>query len=195
MLDLFLRHGSLAVFFLALVAGGLGIPIPEDAVLLAAGALTHRGVVPIETAIPVCMLGVLAGDTILFTTAKRLGPAALERPFLKRLVTPARRARAEAFVEKRGGVAVFVARHVAGLRAPVFAVAAMHGMPLRKFLLWDALGLCISAPAVFALGWWSSAHVDLARRGIAHVEHWALLIVAIVLLGYAAWARWRRPRA
>ncbi|NUO53128.1 MAG: DedA family protein [Polyangiaceae bacterium] len=194
MLDLLLRHGSLALCFLALVAGGLGIPLPEDAVLLAAGAMSHRGVVPIYLAVPVCMAGVLTGDIVLFTMARRLGPAVFERRFIKRLVTPARRVRAEEFVARRGGVAVFVARHVAGLRAPVFATAAINGMPLGKFLLWDAMGLMISAPAVLGLGWWSSEHVELVHRGMARVEHWVLFGVAIAVLLYAVISRARAQR-
>jgi membrane protein DedA with SNARE-associated domain len=195
MLDFLVRHGSLALCFVALVAGGLGIPLPEDAVLLAAGAMAHRGVVPIALTVPVCMAGVLTGDLVLFTMARRLGPAVFERPLIKRLVPPARRARAEAFVAKRGGVAVFVARHVAGLRAPVFATAAINGMPLGKFLLWDTLGLMISAPAVLGLGWWSSAHVELVHRGMARVEHWVLFGVAVVVLVYAVVTRVRAQRA
>lgn len=148
-LDAFLAHGSLALFFVALFATGFGFPVPEDVVLLSAGALAHRGIVPLLPAVIVCMAGVLAGDVALFTTAKRLGPAALDRPFFRRVLPPARR-------EKL-----------------------------------DALALCISAPAVLALGWWSSAHVDLARRGLAHAEHWLLFGVATVVLVYAGsvWVR------
>ncbi len=190
-LDAFLAHGSLALFFVALFATGFGFPVPEDVVLLSAGALAHRGIVPLLPTVIVCMGGVLAGDVALFTTAKRLGPAALDRPFIRRVLPPERREKLNRFVQSRGGAAVFLARHVAGLRAPVFALAGMHGMPLAKFVLFDALALCISAPAVLALGWWSSAHVELARRGLAHAEHWLLFGVAMIVLVYAAyvWVR------
>lgn len=193
-LDALLTHGSLALFFVALFATGFGVPLPEDVVLLSAGALAHRGIVPLVPTILVCMAGILAGDLVLFSTARRLGPRALERPLFRRILPPARRERLSRFVETRGGAAVFVARHVAGFRAPVFALAGMHGMPLARFLLWDALGLCISAPAVLALGWWSSAHVDLARRGLARAEHWVLIVLAIGVLAYSVFAAVRRRR-
>lgn len=195
MVDALLAHGSLALFFVALFATGFGFPIPEDVVLLSAGALAHRGIVPLVPAVAVCMAGVLAGDVALFTTARRLGPRALDRPFFRRILPPDRRHKLERFLETRGGAAVFVARHVAGLRAPVFALAGMHGMPLARFILWDALALCISAPAVLTLGWWSSAHIELARRGLARAEHWLLFAVALGVLGYSLFAMLRRrPR-
>jgi membrane protein DedA with SNARE-associated domain len=191
-LDALLTHGSLALFFVALFATGFGFPVPEDVVLLAAGALAHRGIVPLAPAVAVCMAGVLAGDVVLFVTARRLGPGALDRPLFRRILPPERRRKLEGFLEARGGAAVFIARHVAGFRAPVFALAGMHGMPLARFILWDALALCISAPAVFTLGWWSSAHLELARRGLARLEHWLLLGVALVVLGYSLFATLRR---
>jgi membrane protein DedA with SNARE-associated domain len=192
MLDLLLAHGSLLLLFTALVVAGFGVPVPEDLVLLAAGALAHRGVLPLAAALPVCMVGVIAGDVILFTTARRLGPAALDKPLFKRLLPPERRARVEALFERRGALVVLLARHLAALRAPVFAMAGIQGMALPRFVLWDALGLCVSAPLVMALGWWSSAHVDLARRGLARAEHWGLLAVAAGFAGYAIHAAWRQ---
>lgn len=194
MLESLVAHGSLLLLFAALVTAGLGVPIPEDLVLLAAGALAHRGIAPVVLVVPVCMAGVLAGDTLLFLMARRLGPRALERRMFRRLLPEGRRARVEALFARRGNWVVFLARHVAGLRAPVFALAGIHGMPLSRFLLWDGLALCLSAPLVLALGWWSSSHLELARRGVARAEHWALLAFAVAVAIYASLAAWRRKR-
>ncbi len=194
MLQLLLSQGSLLLMFGLLVIAGLGVPLPEDLVLLAAGALVHRKVTSLALAAAACVCGVIAGDMILFITARRLGPAILERPLFRRILPPGRRERIESFIRRRGGLAVFLGRHAAGLRSPVFAMAGVLGMPLGRFVLWDTLGLLVSAPWIIAAGYFFSEHLELARRGIAHVEHYLLLAAVLVFVGYVIYATWRRSR-
>ena len=184
-LTVWLAHASLGLLFVGLVAAGLGVPVPEDILLLLAGSLAHRTSLSLLLVLPVCMTGVLLGDLLLFTSARRLGEHALERPLFRRLLPPKVRQRVEALMSKRGPVIIFVARHVAGLRAPVFALAGMHGMPLGRFVLWDALGMLISVPVTVSLGYFFSQHIDRVRTGMASAEHWILAGVALALAAYA----------
>lgn len=185
MLQEVLSHGSLALMFVVLLAGGFGVPFPEDIVLLTAGALSHRGVIRWEAALAVCASGVIAGDLILFSTAKRLGSAAVDRPMFRRLLTEKRRARITALFAKHGGKVVLFARNVAGLRAPTFVLAGMDGMPAARFLFWDALGLCVSAPLSFGLGYVFSNQLDEIRAGIVHVEHVVVLALVSAIVAHA----------
>lgn len=59
--------------FLILLACGLGIPIPEDITLFAAGILTYYGVCDVWTMIGVSLLGVLIGDSFVFWLGHRFG--------------------------------------------------------------------------------------------------------------------------
>ncbi|RKH20246.1 DedA family protein [Corallococcus sp. CA047B] len=182
-LQLLLTHGSGPLIFLVLVAGGLGLPFPEDIVQLAAGVLAHRGLMPLPVAMALCFLGVLCGDTVLFLTTRRLGQALYTHPRTRRLFPPERRARIQALYAKHGPRVVFVGRFMSVLRVPVFAMAAAEGMPLRRFLLWDGLALCLSSPLVVLLGYVGSASVDRVAKGVGRVEHFiALLGVAALLL-------------
>ena len=121
-------HGSMALVFAWLLVGGLGVPLPEDAALLAAGVLIERGATNAVFAGAVVLFGVLLGDSILFFAARRLGPAAYDRKLIRRVLPPERRAKIESAYQRYGGRLVFFARHVAGLRAAVFAMAGIHGM-------------------------------------------------------------------
>lgn len=182
-----LMHGSMALVFAWLLIGGLGLPLPEDAALLAAGVLIERGAANAAFAIGVVLFGVLLGDSILFFAARRLGPRAYERKLIQRVLPPERRAKIESAYERYGGRLVFFARHVAGLRAAVFAMAGIHGMRPRRFLAWDTAAACISIPLVVGLGYFGSKHVDRMRAGIAAAHHYVLLIVAIGVLGFITW--------
>jgi membrane protein DedA with SNARE-associated domain len=180
---------------LALIVAGLGVPIPEDIMLLASGVLVHRGEVTYWEALAACAFGVMVGDTTIFLIARRLGPRALEvRPF-RWLITPERREKIEDMFSRYGNVIVFMARHMAGLRAPTFAMAGMHGMPLSRFWLWDGLGLCVSAPVVIGVGYWFAEHLDDAKAMMKRVEVVVIVAVVAIVIGLIVWRKMRRAKA
>ncbi|HSD88640.1 MAG TPA: DedA family protein [Kofleriaceae bacterium] len=182
-----LMNGSLLFVFAWLAIGGLGVPLPEDAAILAAGVLIEKGAASPILAVLVVALGVLGGDAVLFFAARRLGPAAYERKLFQRLLPPERRAKVDSAYDRYGGRLVFIARHVAGLRAAVFAMAGIHGMRPARFLLWDAAAAAISIPFVIGLGYYGARHVDKMRAGMAAVHHYILLASAILVLGFITW--------
>ena len=52
--------------FAVLLLGSLGVPIPEEMPIIAAAVLSHEGIVRWWLALPVCLLGVLFGDMVLY---------------------------------------------------------------------------------------------------------------------------------
>lgn len=193
-LEILLSHGSISLVVLALILAGLGLPVPEDIMLLAAGVLVHRGEVTYAGALGACAFGVMVGDTTIFLVARRLGPDALQRRPFRWLITPSRQVRIEGMFSRYGNVIVFMARHMAGLRAPTFAMAGMHGMRLTQFWLWDGLGLCVSAPIVIGIGFWLADNIDHAK---AKLESFELIIMALIgcaLIGFIVWRRLRRTK-
>jgi membrane protein DedA with SNARE-associated domain len=186
--------GSIVFVFAWLVIGGLGVPLPEDAALLAAGVLIQRDAVHPAVALVGVFAAVLGGDAMLFFLARRLGPAAYERRLFRRILPPERRARIDDAYHRYGGRLVFFARHVAGLRAAVFAMAGIHGMRPSRFLFWDAAAACLSIPLVVGLGYFGALHIDRVRAGIATASHYLLLAVALAVLGYLTWRHIRKLR-
>lgn len=193
-LGFLLDHGSILVVMLALIVAGLGLPIPEDFMLLAAGMLVQQEKVSYIGALAACAFGVIVGDTTIFLIARKLGPSALERRPLNLLVTPERRAKIEQMFTKYGNVIVFMGRHMAGLRAPTFAMAGMHNMPLGKFWLWDGLGLCVSAPVVIGIGYWLADNVDHAKALLHRFELVIISVLVAAVIGFFVWRRLRRNK-
>ena len=194
-LEVLLSHGSIALVVLALVVAGLGLPVPEDIMLLAAGVLVHRGEVSFVGALGACAVGVMIGDTTIFLIARRLGPAALVRRPLRWIVTPARRIQIEAMFKKRGNTIVFMGRHMAGLRAPIFAMAGINGVKLRNFWLWDGLGLCVSAPVVIGIGYTLAEELPKARAHLKSFETIVLSMLALAIIGFVVWRKLRKSKA
>ena len=189
-----LLHGSLLFIFAWLLVGGLGVPLPEDAALLATGVLVQQGAVHPALALPVVLAGVIGGDAMLFGIARRLGPSAYEHRLVQRVLPRERRARIEEAYERYGGWLVFFARHVAGLRGAVFAMAGIHGMRPARFLLWDTAAACLSVPLVVGLGYLGARHVDRVRAGIASASEYGLVAVAFGALGFMIWRHVRKLR-
>jgi membrane protein DedA with SNARE-associated domain len=187
-----ISHGSIYLVVFALIVAGLGVPVPEDIMLLAAGVLVHQGQVSYVEALIFCAIGVFIGDTTIFLLARRLGPSALERRPLKWVLTPQRREKVEDMFARYGNVIVFMGRHMAGLRAPIFAMAGLHNMPISRFWLWDGLGLCVSAPVVIGIGWWLADKRDEMERLLGRFETVVLAVLAVGVLAFFLWRRMRR---
>ena len=183
-LGLIARYGYLIVFF-GVMMESAGVPLPGETVLLLSGALAHRGVLDFGAVLVVGALGAVIGDQIGYW-AGRLGG----RPFVLRwgryvFVTPERLGRAEAFFDRHGGKAVFLARFVTGLRVFGALVAGTSSMPWGRFALYNALGGTIWAAAAVSLGYFLWASISL-------VEHWAgrVSLSLIAALALALLLRW-----
>ena len=191
LLHLIGRYGYLVVFF-GVMLESAGVPLPGETVLTPAGALVHKEVLDLGDALFFGILGAVIGDQIGYWVGRFGG-----RPFALRwgryaFITPERLGRAEAFFERHGGKAVFLARFFSGLRVFGALVAGTSRMRWGKFTLYNVLGGTVWASAVVALGYFLWASVSL-------VEHWVgraslLLLAALALALPLRWAYRRATR-
>ncbi|HEY6105308.1 MAG TPA: DedA family protein [Anaeromyxobacteraceae bacterium] len=194
MLVQLLTHLTYVAIFGLLVAGGLGIPVPEEMVQLTSGYLAHQGLLSFLPALVVTWLGLVVGDFLLFRLGRRHGPALLSSRRLARLLTPARRAFIERHFARHAVLTIMAARHASGFRLPVFALAGASGVPSRTFLLADGASALVSVPLVMGLGWLFAGHVEELKKDVHEIE---LLVAGLAALSFAAWvviARWRKRR-
>ncbi|HET9553170.1 MAG TPA: DedA family protein, partial [Anaeromyxobacteraceae bacterium] len=192
MLLAFLTHFGYAALVLLLVAGGLGVPVPEELIQLTAGYLARRGLFSLAPAVGLTWLGLVTGDYLLFRLGRALGPRVLDTPRVARVLTPARRAFLERHFARHALLTIVVARHASGLRVPVFAMAGASGVRSRTFLVADGLSALASVPLVVGAGWLLAGHIEEAKKQVREVE---LVVLAAVLLGLGAWALLRRRQA
>lgn len=191
MLEGLLTHFGYLALVALLVAGGVGIPVPEELVQLSAGYLARRGVFSFWPAAALTWLGLVAGDLLLFRLGRVHGARLLDAPRVARVLTPARRALVERHFARHAALTIAAARHASGLRLAVFALAGAAGVRTRTFLLADGLSALVSVPLVLGAGWLFAAHVEDVRRDLEHVEH---LLAGAVAAGLALWWLWRRAR-
>ena len=190
--------GLPAYALVALLVGGeaaalVGIVLPGEAALLLGGVLASQGRVELTVLVVVAVTAAVAGDSLGYEFGRRSGPA-LQRSRAGRFVGPERWARGEQLLERRGGPAVLRGRWVGVLRALVPSLAGMGRMPYRRFLLWNAAGALVWAPAVVLAGYAAGAnyrHVEhlLGRAGLL----FGLTAVSVVGVGLVVRALRRDP--
>src|SRR3712207_3831403 len=161
MLSLIERYGYLIVF-LGVTLEGVGIPLPGETVLIAAGALAHRGSLTLWETMVMGSLGAVMGGQAGYCVGRFGG-----RPFVLRwgrhtFITPERLGRAETFFEQHGGKAVFFARFITGLRVFGALVAGMSHMAWGKFALYNVLGGAVWATADRKSTRLNSSHANIS---------------------------------
>ena len=105
----------------------------------------------------------------------------------------------QAFVARRGSVAVFVARFVPGLRFVAGPLAGALGLPVPAFLAANLLGAAVYVPVMvglgYAVGYGLGGYLERLRRTVGSVEHGVLLLALARAAVVLAWRLFRTIRA
>src|SRR5436190_9871815 len=129
--------GYLGVF-IGILATGLGFPMPEELPIVLGGILTNHKEVQWYYMLPVCIVGVIIGDSFLYLIGRFWGTKLVELPFIrKRILTPERLAKIAENFQKHGVKILLFARLTPGIRAPIFLSAGIMRLPITYFLLAD----------------------------------------------------------
>ena len=190
-----------AAVALVVMFGNMGLPMPEETVLLVAGYLVWVGRLRWAPLLAVGIISAVIGDNLGYWVGRRYGRVVLDR--LERRLGPGRLARAERFVARYGAFAVFVARFIAGLRVLAGPLAGAMGLPFGRFFLANLCGALLFVPYAvgigYAIAYGLGSHVERLHRLFGGIEHVVLIIVALLiawlLARHVLWPRLRRPPA
>ena len=174
---------------------GMGLPLPEEIGLLAAGYVcaTYPDLATLPWMMLWCTGSILAGDLLPFVLGRVFGVRLLRLRWLRYLVTKQRLAKFDRWFRRRGDAVIFIARFVAGLRVVAFFTAGTMKMPWRRFLFFDGLGIAVLVPALTWIGYHSAEWIQRAIHVVQTVERgilWTTLGSALVV-GLWLWL-WRR---
>ncbi len=170
LLEILSQGGFLSFWgpFLILVSCGIGVPIPEDIVLVVGGYLAHEFRHQLLSVMIVLYLGILIGDSIVFSAGRFVGGKALKTKRIKRFFTDERRLRVEGLFKKFGSSVVFVARFLPGLRAPVFFFCGAIRYSFTRFIFLDGLAALLSAPLFVWLGFFAAKKYGADLTKLTH---------------------------
>lgn len=181
--------------FLGLILCGLGLPLPEEAFLLPAGVLLHRGEVEFLPITILCSGAILLGDSLPFYLGRRYGMRALEIPWIARVLHPERFQRFRRRFDAHGNWAVFGCRFLPMLRIPGYFVAGTMGMRYTRLLWLDGLGVLLSVPTSIFLGKLLGDQVDRLKETVHELHVILALAVCILILLIVVRMRWAKANS
>lgn len=197
-----IEFGGLFVIFGLLFACGLGLPLPEDIPLLVGGFFAGKGTLNLVWVSVVAWLGIIGGDCVLYSVAKRYGLNITKVPFIGSHVTQERILRAERLFEKYGVWIVAVGRLFAGIRGAMVIAAGATRFNFIKFVIADGLAALVSGGMFIAVGYWGgykfgNKKISEIREMAKPYEHWIIfgIVVAVILTVLYLWLRNKRHKA
>jgi membrane protein DedA with SNARE-associated domain len=176
---------GLVVFF-----NNLGLPVPGDTILLAAGFFSAKGNLSVWAAWFSGTIGCFMGANGGYWIGTRFG-----HPLLRKIswikMTPEKINRIEKFFEKYGAKAVFFARFIALLHPVTGLLAGTGKTPLRPFLFYNLMGSAAYVCLYVLGGYYFGERWGLVRVWIGDAVLYLILILAILIAAFLGLLLWR----
>lgn len=186
--ELLVDWGYLGIFVCVFV-GNLGVPVPEETVVLAAGFLAGQELLELRTVYLVVVFSAIVGDTCGYLLGRTGGQRLIERLAGHFDFVRSRHERIQVFFRDHGPKAVFMARFITGARFLAGPMAGAAGMNFWRFLGWNVLGALVWCGVMVAIGY---LVVDGLWRAIATTQTAGqLAALAVVLILIALYFVWR----
>lgn len=134
LVDFFVRYEYLALLLVFLISeAGVPLPFPNYLLILYATYLLGEGKGNVFLIFSSAALGMILGAGLLYWIALRGGHPLLQRYGRYIRLQPDRLARVEAWLKRRGGVAIFLGRLTPGIRVQTALVAGLFRVPGAVF--------------------------------------------------------------
>ena len=128
----------------------VGLVIPGDTVAIVASTAVE-GPVEYFGLIVVLVIGSLSGESIGFALGRFFGPR-IRASRVGRRIGEKNWSRAETYLDRRGGIAVFISRFLPVLHSLIPLTVGMSVMRYRKFMAWTIPACIIWATAYVSVG-------------------------------------------
>jgi membrane-associated protein len=182
--------GLLVITLMIFAESGLliGVLLPGDSLLLAAGLFAGRGKLPIFWLVFLVVLAAIVGYEVGYSIGKRIGPSLFKRKdgflFREEYIS-----RTEKFFAKYGPVTIVLGRFIAHVRTLISLIAGAGKMDRRKYFTYNVVGAVLWGAGVTLTGYWLGANVPNIDRYIIPI----VVVGLLALYGFTAWQLARTP--
>ncbi|MBM3996829.1 MAG: DedA family protein [Planctomycetes bacterium] len=185
--------GYLGVF-LGILATGLGFPMPEELPIVVGGVLATNDEVRVWIMLPVCIVGVIIGDSFLYLIGRFWGANLLEMQFVRDYLLSQEKLESITENFKTYGIRILLfARLTPGIRAPIFLTAGITKLPLSQFILADGIYAIPGVSLLFFLGYWFTDSIIDLVNDTAMVKPIIVIVVLACIILYFAYHFWQQP--
>jgi membrane-associated protein len=157
----------------------IGLVVPGDTIVIVSATGVGS---PVEfgALVVTVIVGALAGESIGFALGRYFGPR-IRSSRLGRRIGEHNWVRAENYLRRRGGIAVFISRFLPVLHSLIPLTVGMSEMPYRRFMKWTVPACVLWALAYISVG----ALAAGSYRELSDQLHYAgyIFVGIIVLFG------------
>ena len=157
----------------------VGLVVPGDTIAIVAATGVENPAQFVFLVISV-IVGALAGESIGFALGRHFGPR-IRASRLGRRIGEHNWQRAENYLGRRGGLAIFVSRFLPVLHSLIPLTVGMSGMRYRRFMTWTVPACIVWALAYVSVG----ALAAGSYRQMADQLHYAGYIFVAIIVGFA----------
>jgi membrane protein DedA with SNARE-associated domain len=179
------RHYGYGALFLLLLLGIVGVPVPDETLLIYCGYLIWKGVFHKTFAFLAAMTGSWCGITLSYTIGRTLGAGAVHRYGKYLHVTEARLARVHQWFDRIGHWALMGGYFIVGVRHFTAIVAGMSGLGFASFAAYAWTGAALWVATFLSLGFFLGDKWE----EIGELLHRDILYASLILI-VAALAIW-----
>lgn len=168
----------------------VGFVVPGETAAVLGGVSAFLGRTDLTAMVLLVVVAAIVGDSVGYEVGKVWGSRVLSHRLLDKRRHQLERA--QDFLRRRGGSAVFLGRWTAFFRAVMPALAGVSRMPYRRFLIWNAAGGIVWGVVVVVVGYLAGLSYD---RAAAWLGGGATAVVAVIVIGaLIVWHLRRRQR-
>jgi membrane protein DedA with SNARE-associated domain len=187
------RFGYLALALVFLE--DFGVPVPGETVLIIAAVYAGTGRFNVWLVALLGFLAAILGDNVGFAIGHFGGRPLADRFGKYIFLTPERLDKTASFFDRHGGKVIVIARFVEGLRQANGIIAGITGMHWTKFVPFNALGAALWVGTWVTIGYFAGRHITTIYDYITRYSYYALIVLAVLAVGYIAGRLRRRRRA
>ncbi|MFT3741330.1 MAG: DedA family protein [Gammaproteobacteria bacterium] len=182
------QYGSLALFFL-LTIGIFALPIPDETLMVFAGALIAHQKLDLFPTYLAAILGACCGITLSYIIGRTAGVYILKKYGGWVRITEAKMQKIHEWFEKIGRWALFIGYFIPGVRHLTGYAAGISALAYRQFALFSYSGAVIWAVTFLTLGYFLGNRWPYISA--LFEESWTLLLIALIPLLILGTLYWR----
>ncbi|HEY3876459.1 MAG TPA: DedA family protein [Candidatus Kapabacteria bacterium] len=194
-LDRALVNYGYAIVFIAIMVESMGVPFPGETMLLVASAYAaSTGALNIVGVIGAAAGGAVTGDSLGYWIGRE-GGRRLIRKYGKFVgLTEDRYQKAQDYLKRHGGKAVFFGRFVSIARTWIAVLVGAHHLNYLQFLLYNVMGGVVWATLYGSLGYAFGSNLPLLETWVKRAGI-TITICAVLLIIYLLYLRKKRKAA